>query len=138
MQVGERALGDLAAPGEIALRNPGLMRFRRICLLRTSPTPSAPEVSRLASGTGLDYQSGSCGDWAQPYDSSSWRGSRQLCAALDPSTNKPADHPHSPQFAELALRVGVELHARDAILDGEVVTLDEEAEWIFGIMSPLL
>jgi bifunctional non-homologous end joining protein LigD len=29
------------------------------------------------------------------------------------------------RFADLALRVGAELHARDAILDGELVTLDE-------------
>jgi ATP-dependent DNA ligase len=36
------------------------------------------------------------------------------------------------RFGELALRVGVELHARDAILDGEVVALDDEAEWISG------
>jgi bifunctional non-homologous end joining protein LigD len=30
------------------------------------------------------------------------------------------------RFADLALRVGAELHARDAILDGEVVALDDE------------
>jgi bifunctional non-homologous end joining protein LigD len=35
------------------------------------------------------------------------------------------------RFAELALRVGAELHARDAILDGEVVALDEEGRMDF-------
>jgi bifunctional non-homologous end joining protein LigD len=35
------------------------------------------------------------------------------------------------RFAELALRVGAELHARDAILDGEVVALDDEGRMDF-------
>jgi bifunctional non-homologous end joining protein LigD len=35
------------------------------------------------------------------------------------------------RFADLALRVGAELHARDAILDGEVVALDDEGRMDF-------
>jgi bifunctional non-homologous end joining protein LigD len=35
------------------------------------------------------------------------------------------------RFADLALRVGAELHARDAILDGEVVALDNEGRMDF-------
>jgi bifunctional non-homologous end joining protein LigD len=35
------------------------------------------------------------------------------------------------RFADLALRVGVELHARDAILDGEVVALDDDGRMDF-------
>jgi hypothetical protein len=35
------------------------------------------------------------------------------------------------RFAGLALRVGAELHARDAILDGEVVALDDERRMDF-------
>jgi bifunctional non-homologous end joining protein LigD len=35
------------------------------------------------------------------------------------------------RFADLALRVGAELHAREAILDGEVVALDDEGRMDF-------
>jgi bifunctional non-homologous end joining protein LigD len=35
------------------------------------------------------------------------------------------------KFADLALRVGAELHARDAIIDGEVVALDDEGRMDF-------
>lgn len=35
------------------------------------------------------------------------------------------------RFADLALPVGAELHARDAILDGEVVALDDEGRMDF-------
>jgi bifunctional non-homologous end joining protein LigD len=35
------------------------------------------------------------------------------------------------RFADLALRVGAELHTRDAILDGEVVALDDEGRMDF-------
>jgi bifunctional non-homologous end joining protein LigD len=35
------------------------------------------------------------------------------------------------RFADLALRVGSELHARDAILDGEIVVLDDEGRMDF-------
>jgi hypothetical protein len=35
------------------------------------------------------------------------------------------------RFADLALWVGAELHARDAILDGEVVALDDEGRMDF-------
>jgi bifunctional non-homologous end joining protein LigD len=35
------------------------------------------------------------------------------------------------RFADLALRVGAEIHARDAILDGEVVALDDEGRMDF-------
>jgi bifunctional non-homologous end joining protein LigD len=35
------------------------------------------------------------------------------------------------RFADLALRVGAELHARDAILDGEVVALDDDGRMDF-------
>jgi bifunctional non-homologous end joining protein LigD len=35
------------------------------------------------------------------------------------------------RFADLALRVGAELHARDAVLDGEVVALDDEGRMDF-------
>jgi bifunctional non-homologous end joining protein LigD len=35
------------------------------------------------------------------------------------------------RFADLALRVGAELHARDAILDGEVVAMDDEGRMDF-------
>jgi bifunctional non-homologous end joining protein LigD len=35
------------------------------------------------------------------------------------------------RFEDLALRVGAELHARDAILDGEVVALDDDGRMDF-------
>jgi ATP-dependent DNA ligase len=35
------------------------------------------------------------------------------------------------RFADLALRVSAELHARDAILDGEVVAIDDEGRMDF-------
>lgn len=35
------------------------------------------------------------------------------------------------RFADLALRVGAQLHARDAIIDGEVVALDDEGRMDF-------
>jgi bifunctional non-homologous end joining protein LigD len=38
------------------------------------------------------------------------------------------------RFADLPLRVGAELHARDAVLDGEVVALDDEGRMDFGAL----
>jgi ATP-dependent DNA ligase len=41
------------------------------------------------------------------------------------------------RFADLALRVGAELHARDAILDGEVVALDDKGRMDFRALAAL-